>query len=336
MLALLVTGCAVLAVAGCGSEADDDASQITRTTTNIAGAGVIGLERDASTACPAPSTPDGASPQQLAHAAGTSTVPADPQRIVVLSTQALDAVCALGLWERVVGAVTLDGPTPQPNYLGSGIAAIPSIGSVGHPDLALIRQARPDLILGGEVPGSTAWTDLEAIAPAVFTGQSGDWREQFRTTAMALDRASAGDAALADYQRTARDAGVGLNAAQTEASVVRFTGDAITVQGTDSFAGQVLTDTGVRRPASQRDGSFTLSPDSLAAADGDLIYVVIAGTDGKNHAEDVMDSDRWRDLGAANDHRVFAMDDQVWSGNGVTAAKALVADLTDSLNGYVS
>jgi iron complex transport system substrate-binding protein len=170
----------------------------------------------------------------------------------------------------------------------------------------------------------------------VFTGSAGDWLQQFRTTSAALARSSAGAAALADYERIARDAGIGLNAAQTEASVVRFTGDAMTVQGTNSFAGQVLADTGVRRPPPQRGDSFDLSTDALDAADGDLIYVVLAGPDGKANAEDVMDSDQWRALGAADDKRVFAMDDEVWSGNGVTAAKALVADLTVSLNGYVS
>lgn len=334
LLGLVVASCALVAVAGCGSESDDNASTITRTTTNIAGAGVIGYKRDTTGACPAPSAPDTAAggTRQITHAAGTSSVPTDPERIVVLSTQALDAMCALGLWDRVVGAATLDGPNPQPDYMGAGISAIPSVGLVGDPDPRLIEQAHPDVIIGN-VPGSVPWRELEAIAPTVFTGKE-DWRGEFRSAAAAVGRSTAGTQALADYQKDAADAGVSVNSAQTEASIVRFTADAMTVLGSDSFAGQVLADTGARRPAPQRGHSFEVQPDDLAAIDGDLIYVVPAGDAGKEHAIEVMKSDDWRNLGAADDRRVFAMDDAVWTGNGVTAARALVNDITASLNGY--
>ncbi|MCX5046737.1 ABC transporter substrate-binding protein [Aldersonia sp. NBC_00410] len=329
--------CAVVAVASCSSEADDDASTIVRTTTAVAGAAVVGLERDTSQACAAPSAPDADADatREITHVAGISTVPTDPQRIVVLSTEALDAMCALGLWERVVAAATLDGPAPQPTYLGSGIASIPSVGPIGNPDPQLIAQAKPDVIIGGDVPASVSWRDLDAIAPTVFTGAPDDWRAQFRSTATAVGRTTAGTTALDDYRRAAADAGARTNSAQTEASVVRFTPDAITVLGADSFAGQVLADTGVRRPASQRGDSFEVADDALEPADGDLIYAVLPAA-GKDHAIEVMDSDAWLDLGAADDHRVFAVDDTIWSGNGVAAARALVDDLTVSLNGYAS
>ncbi|WP_068279054.1 iron-siderophore ABC transporter substrate-binding protein [Aldersonia kunmingensis] len=337
LLGVLAASCALVAVAGCGSESDDDASTIIRTTTNIAGAGVVGVERDTTEACPAPAAPDAPAggTREITHSAGVSSVPTDPQRIVVLSTQALDAMCALGLWERVVGAATLDGPSPQPGYLGYGVSAIPSVGTVGSPDPRLIEAARPDVIVGSDEPGSVSWGELDAIAPTVFTGED-DWRSEFRSTAAAVGRSTAGAQTLADYQQDAATAGLSVNSAQTEASVVRFTADAMTVLGSDSFAGQVLADTGTRRPGPQRGDSFEVQTDDLAALDGDLIYVVPAGDDGKEYAIKVMKSDDWRKLGAADDHRVFAMDDTVWSGNGVTAARALVQDITESLNGYVS
>lgn len=328
----------LLAVAGCDSaKTDDAASSIVRTTTVIAGAGVVGTDRDTRTACPAPTPPDrSAGTHTITHAAGESTVPADPQRIVVLSTQALDTACALGLWERVVGAATLNGPSLQPSYLGTGIALIPSIGSIGSPDVAKIAELQPDLILGSQPLGSDEVRQLDGIAPTIFDGVAGDWQAQFLVGADALGRKAAATQALADYQRDARDAGVELNSMQTQASVVRFGADSIRTLGPETFAGKILADTGVRRPAYQNSASTTIDAKDLDNADADIVYVSFDGDQGREYGESVMKTDAWKDLGAAEDHRIFAVDDTIWSGNGLVAARALVADIRMSLNGFVS
>lgn len=330
---------AVVLLAGCsGTESDDAANEIVRTTTVIAGAGVVGVERDTTKACPTPSLPDQGegSTRQVTHAGGESTVPADPTRIVVLSTQALDTVCAVGLWERVVGAATLPGAQPQPSYLGTGVLLIPSVGTVGAPDIAKIAELDPDVILGSTVPDKAVAEQLSNIAPTVYDSVDGGWKRQFGVGAAGLGRGGAAIKAVEDYQVAARDVGAALASEQTQASIVRFTADSISVQGPGSFTGQVLADAGVRRPPYQREGSFDLAADDLKRAEGDIIYVSFAGDDGKNHGIDVMESDEWEDLGATKDKRVFAVDDTIWSGSGLVAARAILTDLSGSLNGYVS
>ncbi|MEU4341618.1 ABC transporter substrate-binding protein [Nocardia sp. NPDC023852] len=330
--------CATVLAAGCGGESGDDAS-IVRTTTNIAGAGVVGLERDTARACALPSAPDPTSgnTRTVTHAAGVSEVPADPQRIVVLSTSALDAVCALGLWERVIGAVTIDGPSPQPAYLGTGVLKIPGVGSAAQPDPARIADLRPDLILGDIPTGAAGFDALRAIAPTVLVGADNGWQAEFMALAAGLGRTDAAEAALRDYRTEARDTGTTIAANQTQASVIRFTADTNRIQGSDSFSGQVLGDAGVRRPAAQRDTSFDVPAGEFATAvEGDLIYVIFAGAEGKQHGESVLRTDEWKDLGAATDHRVFAVEDTVWHGNGLTAARALLTDLRNTLNGFVT
>jgi iron complex transport system substrate-binding protein len=334
----IVAGCAALLVAGCGGTTDDAAS-IVRTTTNIAGAGVVGLERDTTRACALPSAPDpaGEATRSVTHAAGVSEVPADPQRVVVLSTSALDAVCALGLWERVVGTVTMDGPSPQPPYLGTGVLKIPAVGTAAQPDPARIASLHPDLILGEIPTQSASFAALQAIAPTVLVGSNDSWQAEFAAFAAGLGRRGAAETALQNYLTEARDTGVALAAGQTQASVVRFTADAERVQGGDSFSGQVLADAGVQRPAAQRGASFDVREDAFAAkVEGDLIYVILAGPEGKKHAEAVLRTDEWKELGAATDRRVFAVEDSVWHGDGLTAARALLTDLRNTLNGYVT
>ncbi|MEV0711718.1 iron-siderophore ABC transporter substrate-binding protein [Nocardia aurea] len=335
--AAVAAACAVLSLAGCAGQSDDPSS-IIRTTTNIAGAGVVGLDRDTSKACPLPSAPDQAGGTvSVTHASGVTEVPADPQRIVVVSTSALDAACALGLWERVVGAATLDGPRPQPAYLGYGVTEIPGVGATGQPDLAKIAELKPDLILG-ETPSPTAGFDgLQRIAPTVLVGDSTSWQAEFTALAAGMNRRGAAGRALEDYRIEAREIGNSIAANQSQASVLRFTPGTVRIQGNDSFAGQVLADAGVQRPTAQRGASADITSDEFATrAEGDIIYVDFAGEDGREYGAKVLRTDEWKDLGAATDHRVFAVEDSVWNGDGLTAARALLFDLRGTLNGYVT
>ncbi|WP_227983490.1 ABC transporter substrate-binding protein [Nocardia spumae] len=327
-------GAAVALVSGCGTGGDDASSTIVRTTTNIAGASVVGIERDTTRACALPSAPDQASGT---HTVAGAQVPADPKRIVVLDTAALDAVCAVGLWERVVGTTTLPGPAPQPGYLGTGVLKIPSVGGTGAVDMAKISELQPDLILGSAGDGDLG--ALRGVAPTVLVERKG-WADDFTGYAAALGRGSAGAKALADYRTDARETGASIAANFSQASVIRFSDKDIQVQGDDTFAGQVLADAGVQRPGAQRDGSFPV--DSLSTKndrnkiEGDIIYLMLDGPDGKSYAESVMKGDDWKKLSAVSDKRDFVVEDDIWHGSGVTAARAILDDLRKTLNGYVT
>ncbi|RVW05832.1 ABC transporter substrate-binding protein [Rhodococcus xishaensis] len=321
----VVAATAVLAgLTACADSTDDDASTIVRTTTKIAGAGVVNVERDTSAACARPTAPDPGAP--------------DPQRIVVLDSAAMDSVCALGLWERVVGAATAPGDDPHPSYLGTGISVLPSVGPESAPDVAQITEAAPDLILGS-VPAAPDLADrLDAIAPTVFVGDDPvQWKSQFLAAGRALGRSGAARQALDAYTADAARIGTEINARQTQASVIRFSSGETSIEGPGSFSGQVLADADVQRPAYQRIEVASKDIDDLADAEGDLIYVSFDGPDGLAHGTSVMESDAWSDLGAVTDNRVFAVDDEVWNaGNGVVAARAVLSDLQQSLNAYVS
>ncbi|KJF20009.1 iron-siderophore ABC transporter substrate-binding protein [Rhodococcus sp. AD45-ID] len=343
-VSILGIAATLLVLSGCSSDTSDDiASSIVRTTTSIAGAGVMGLARDTASACPTPTAADaGAGPtvtRQVAHTAGTAEVPSDPARIVVLDSASMDAVCALGLWERVVGAAT-GVDSPQPSYLGFGISEIPSVGPVSAPDVAAIKAAAPDLILGSSPASADLYGQLTGIAPTVFAGSDPVyWKSQFALAGQALGRSAAAAAALDGYQRDARELGESLNSAQTQASVVRFDSDSLNIEGPASFSGQILSDVGVRRPPAQRltdTVTAEVPADDLSAAEGDLIYVLFDGPNGLKYGTEVMKSDQWHDLGAPSGNRVFVAEDEIWNGNGMTAARAVLDDLQHTLNGYAS
>jgi len=331
-----------LLLSGCSEPAHDPASEIVRTTTRIAGAAVVGFDRDTSAACslPTPLDPgrsaDGT--HTVVHTSGVSVVPDDPRRIVVLDDAALDAVCALGLWERVVAATT--GPDGHPDHLGSGVTEIPAAGSPDAVDLGAVEAAQPDLILGSAAsPG--IYDSLSAVAPTVTVGDDpAFWQDQFLRIGETLGRSEAARRVLDDYLAAATDLGRELVASQTQASLVRFTADGPVVEGVASFAGRILTDVGARRPPSQRftvvDGRVDtpVDPADVTAADGDVIFVRFEGQEGLAAGTEYMKRDNWLDLGAVTDGRLFSVSDDVWTTPGPVAAHAVLTDLRYTLNGY--
>lgn len=345
--AALLTAAVVTVVGGCGQLGDKTSSPadeptVITSTTRIAGAGVLGNQRRPDESCaPNPSPVDpGDGDREVRHAAGSTVVRAEPQKIVVLSGDQLDALCALGLQSRIVAAALPDGSDSQPSYLGTVVHDLPAVGTRSSPDVEAIRAAQPDLILGSAALTPDAYPKLSAIAPTVFTGAPGAaWEDNLRTAGAATWRADAANGLIDDFTAAAGKTGVDNDASHFQASVVQLTDKTLRVFGPDSFPGSVLADVGVDRPAAQRftdkpyaevgttEEDLDNSPD-FSAADGDIVYVSFASQAAKDRAGDVIGSDAWKKLSATKDNRVFVVNNEVWqTGEGVVAARGMLADL---------
>src|SRR5271156_5121890 len=339
--AALCTACTTESPGGGSS-----ASSVITSTTQIAGAGVLGNQRRPDESCaPQPAEPDPGPPTRTAHnAAGvqpdTAQVRSDPQRVVVLSGDQLDALCALGLQSRIVGAALPDGASAQPSYLGTVVHKPPGVGTRSSPDVAAIKAAKPDLILGSQTLTPKLYSTLAAIAPTVFTGSSGAaWQNNLRGVGEATARADAAGDVIDHFTAKAHDDGAAHDAGHYQASVVQFTENAVRIYGADNFPASVLTTIGVDRPAAQRftdepyievgntDADLANNAD-LSKADADVVYVSFDSPAAKDRAPTIFDSDSWRRLAATRDNRVFVVNNEIWqTGEGVIAARGIIDDL---------
>jgi iron complex transport system substrate-binding protein len=321
-------------------------SSVITSTTQIAGAGVLGNQRRPDESCaPQPAEPDPGPATRTAHnAAGVqpdvAQVPAEPERIIVLSGDQLDALCALGLQSRIVAAALPDGSSSQPSYLGTVVHRLPGVGTRSSPDLGAIGAAKPDLILGSQALTPKLYSALAAIAPTVFTGAPGAaWEDNLRGVGAATGRADAADGVIDGFTKKAHDDGAAHDAAHYQASIVQFTENTIRVYGAENFPASVLATVGVDRPASQRftdkpyieigstDADLAGTPD-FSPADADLVYVSFASPAAKDRATTIFDSDWWRKLAATRDNRVFVVNNEIWqTGEGVVAARGVIDDL---------
>lgn len=216
--AAVTTAVSVTLLTGCGSPesgpgtAGPDAP-IT-STTKIAGAGVLGNQRRPDDSCAADPAPANEAPRMVDSGAGRGDIElrGDPQRIVALSGGQLDALCALGLQSRIVGAAA-----PIPSYLGTVVHNAPGVGDRDAPDLDAIRAAGPDLILGSAALTPDTFGALSGLAPTVFTPASGAaWQDTLRTVAAAVGRPEAADRIVDGFDQDAHKTG-----AQNDAPISR-------------------------------------------------------------------------------------------------------------------
>lgn len=339
---VVLTAVLSASLAGCGTlggQADSPTpmTSVITSTTEIAHADVLGNGRRPDESCaPQPAAVDPGPPDRpVRHAAGETQVRADPQRIVVLAGDQLDALCALGLQGRIVAAALPDGRDAQPSYLGTAIHDLPAVGTRSAPDVEAIRAAAPDLILGSEALTPALYGELAQIAPTVFTGPAGaDWQANLRVIGAATGRFDASGALVDGFADEARRAGEANDAAHFQASVVQLTDHTLRAFGPDSFAGSVLAAVGLDRPPAQR---FTDEPyvevgtgqdADYSIAEGDIVYMSFASPAARDAAPDILDSAPWRALSAAKDDRVFVVNNEVWqSGEGIVAARGIIADL---------
>jgi len=322
-LAAVSATCLVSACAPGDQPAGPGSGGPVTSATKIASAGVLGNQRRPDDSCPA-------------EPARADPAPApDPQRVVALAGDDLDALCALGLQARIVAAALPDDTDAQPSYLGTVVHNLPAAGTRGSPDLGAVAAAKPDLILTPRAEPA-----LSAIAPTVLTSAPGArWQDNLRTVGTATGRRAAADELIAGFAAQAREAGAANDAVHFQASVVQFTDTVMRVWGAENFPASVLAAVGVDRPAAQRftdkpyleigitDADLDSSPD-FSAADGDIVYLSFDSPAARERAPEILGSDAWRALSANRDNRVFAVNNEVWhTGQGLIAARGILEDL---------
>lgn len=315
VLAVALTAVTSAACAGSGGTVPGEET-ITKSTTRIASVDLADPNRDTAKTCRAATDADPGA--------------ADPRRILVTDVALLDALCGLGIQSRVVGAPTVNGTIPAGlSYLGPWLAAVPQIGNQDAIDPAKASATDPDLVLSlGPDPVAE---QVKAHSVSIEPNQS--WQNTFLAVARAVGRSAAGQERLDDLGRITKDIGRGTDAAHTQASLVRFGDDSISVQGTAPFAAQIMTMLGVQRPPAQRvPGPIPVTDKNLKAADADIIYTGFSTPD-QAFGRKVLTSDSWLALGAPTWKRVFIVDDPLWFGpGGLAAAWCVVWDIQITIN----
>ena len=277
--------------------------------------------------------PAGAIARDVTHSMGTTTVPDEPQRIVVLTNEGTEAVLALGL--SPVGAAKSWLGDPWYDHIAEAMADAENLGTESQIDLELLAALEPDLILGNKQRHEEIYPQLEAIAPTVLSERlRGDWRKNFELYAEATGKAEEGAAALAGFEVAVDELSAKLgDNLEEEVSVIRFLPSQIRIYQLDSFSGFILREVGFHRPENQNVEEFAIrtGKESIPDMDGDRIFHFTWETgDGTGSAarDDAMNDPLWQALSAVQAGKVHEVSDPIWNtAGGILAAQLMLEDI---------
>lgn len=332
-----------LLLSACGG-GDDDAGSSTTEAADTAASGSASevsstvVDDEGESEQEATSEPDGT--RTVDHALGSTEVPIEPERIVVLDPGTmLPTLLALDI--EVAAAPLPEGEESLPTSLLSQ-DDIDAITSVGFPQLSLERVAavEPDLIIGFDLALAESYDQLSAIAPTVAVELDlNDWRATAERVAAAIGAEEAMAAELAAYDERVEQLRTDLGSEiDTEVSIVRALGPTIRLHTRFHFAGQVIHDVGFPRPeAQQTDDPETrmiqVSLEELTEADGDILFVFGAGAQGSAgegidaSIEAIRSHPLYPTLNVAQNDRVVVVDPLGWQQGGLPAANLILDDL---------
>ncbi|MEM8861149.1 MAG: ABC transporter substrate-binding protein [Chloroflexota bacterium] len=285
-----------------------------------------------------------AATRTIEHALGTSEVPADPQRVVVLD--AMDNVIELGI--KPVGIANWMGTATSeeagfPTYLDpADYEGIEWLGNSRTPNIELILELEPDLIIGRQNRHEEIYDQLSAIAPTVIINQRdlGGWKGQFFAYADALNRNEEAEELMAAYDARTAEIADKLASLGTplEVSVIRADPDRIVIYQEQIFAGSVLKDAGVTRPAAQDKEQRTeeISLEQINLIDGDIMLAASANPEESMMAE-IQDDPLWNSLSVVQNEQVFPVAFDVWIGGWtITGANLILDDIETYVLGNAS
>lgn len=274
------------------------------------------------------------------HALGTSCVPLNPQRVVVLDNTIFANAIALGI--EPIGTVVSQTASgiEMPMFLKGkvDVEQINSIGTEQQPNIEKIALMKPELILGFDY--FVNYNQLSQIAPTVLIkfDEAGAWKKHFMLLAETLNKTQVAEQLLANYDRRIQEfkSAMGSQLKQFQVSLAYLAGEGSALVRSDvknSFAGSILADAGLKRPPAQDivgDNYYQIdfSAEMIPLMDGDVLFLFSEGNEqAKRTLQSLQSSPLWKQLKVVQRNRVYIVDHSTWRSRNILAANAVIDDL---------
>lgn len=275
----------------------------------------------------------------IVHAMGETCVVEHPQRVVVLDTNELDSVLALGI--RPVGATEAIAGGGFPDYLSHLTEGVEVVGTIGTPNLELILALDPDLILSSKPRHEDIYPQLADIAPTVFTETLARavWKDHLQLHAEALNREDVLALRMAEYDARIDFIRSVIPVEDIAVSIVRFTPSENRIMPHGSFVGSLIQEIGFVRPEAQDNDEFKIvvSQEQINLMDGDVMFLSTYGDPAETEMRLFTNSPLWQTLSVVQNDRVYPVADDHWFlGIGLLGANRIMDDLLVLLGQYAA
>ena len=271
--------------------------------------------------------------REITHAMGVTDAPDSPQRVVILTNEGTEALLYLGVVP--VGAAQSWDAEPWYAHLAEQLKDTVSLGTESAINLEVLASLEPDLIIGNKVRQEKIYDQLAAIAPTVFAEDlSGDWQKNYQLYADTLGLGEQGAADLEAFRTRAAAIGASLgDSINDEISLVRFSPGRTRIYYKDTFAGVILDQVGLKRPAPQDRQEFAeeVQKERIPDMDGTRIFYFSADADpdeAKANLAEWTNDPLWLNLEGVKAGKAQRVSELVWNtGGGIYCAHMMLDEL---------
>jgi len=278
--------------------------------------------------------------RRVNHVMGTTEIPINPQRIIVVGFNEIEDLVALDV--RPVGMM-FDAFGRA--FLTDALRDIPVIGADNAPNLEKIAALNPDLIIAVNWAAEGIYPELSAIAPTVVVSRGQnfkEWRSVFTFIADVVNRSERAAEQLAAYDERTASLRRELEAQQLDRLELSVFGmwnaEYALFNYVDGFAIEVLNDVGLQIAQAQRDAYAadpavfdSMSLEFLPQLDADYIFLLDSVVDDqqgdKAFAERVKASPLFTQLGAVQAGNVCEVPYIRWNEGSILAANLILDDI---------
>lgn len=292
-------------------------------------------------ACSSPAFAANTSTIEVVHAQGTTQVPKNPQRVVILSPATLDIADALGV--EIIGVPQTNAHYPAHLSKYSGDAYF-NAGTLFEPNYEALINAKPDLIIAG-ARAAAAYDKLSGIAPTIsldidpknflpsLTQRTEQLGEIFGKQEKAKEIVTAFNTQAEDIRKASAHAG--------SAMMLMVNGGKINAYSPDSRFGFIFDVLGFKPATTFAAGGQhgnTVSPEFIMEANPDWLFVLdrdsaIGSKKEGASANQVLDNPLVRRTNAWKNQRVVYLDSgSLYIAGGIQSYGNLMAQVNQVLS----
>lgn len=259
----------------------------------------------------------------IVDASGTKVeIPVSPKKIVAISEIDLDAMIALGV--KPFGTLKGRGQDTATRYLGSKVDGVQILGDFYRPNVDLLLEAEPDLILAGGVPIPPVMNILKNIAPTVVTYNLGDdWKTSFKQISEVLNKQESYADFMEGYETRASEVKTKLSNQDLKTiSIIRWNPKGPAYMSDDAFAIKVIEDLGLNKPRAQSHKgiahSDTLSLEALHLLEADYMLLGTLSTTGEaaEALKEAKNNPAYQQLNVVKNNQVKTVDGSLFTSMG--------------------
>lgn len=268
----------------------------------------------------------------IKHEMGTTEVPTNAKKIVVLELSFVDALQGVGI--TPIG-IADDNKTDMIEKLVGEKINYTSVGTREQPNLEVISSLQPDLIIADVQRHKNIYEDLQKIAPTIeLKSRESTYTENidsFKTIAKAVNKEAEAEKRLNEHAKKLAALKAELADEKGKSILTAVVRDT-SFQGhaASSYDGELLETLGFEIAAKSNEAYVEINLEQLSTIDPDIL--VLAQNEGKLVIDDWKSNPLWNNLKAVKENKVFVVDRDLWTRyRGVISSEAIGDDLVKQL-----